>query len=82
MTQEKVAQGDQAVEGRNRSKEFLPGKKISFLKFLVPRNNKLSQVTVHLFLGPKGAAVSYSIIYKTTKETHSSALSNQFFLTT
>ena len=35
-----------------------------------------------LFLGPKGAVVSYSIIYKTTKETHSSALSNQFFLTT
>ena len=29
-----------------------------FLKFL-PRNNKLSQVTVHLFLGPKQAAVSY-----------------------
>ena len=29
-----------------------------FLEFL-PRNNKLSQVTVHLFLGPIQAAVSY-----------------------
>jgi hypothetical protein len=28
---------------------------------LVPRNNKLSQVTAYLFLGPKGAAVSYSL---------------------
>jgi hypothetical protein len=27
---------------------------------LLPRNNKLSQVTAYLFLGPKGAAVSYS----------------------
>jgi hypothetical protein len=26
MTQEKVAQGDQAVEGRNRSKEFFARK--------------------------------------------------------
>ena len=28
-----------------------------FKKFLGPRNNKLSQVTVYLFLGPKWAAV-------------------------
>ena len=46
----------------NRSPEKFLGSGKIFQKFL-PRNNKLSQVTVHLFLGPKQAAVSNSKKY-------------------
>ena len=46
---------------KNRCTEIFGLEKISFL-VLAPRNNKLSRVTAYLFLGPKGAAVSYFII--------------------
>ena len=47
-------------------------------RFLRPRNNKLSQVTVYLFLGPKKAAVLISKIYfkKPPKLPHALKLSS------
>ena len=76
----RVVQEDQAVaERKTAARKFLQGKKISFLKNLVPRNNKLSQVTVCLFLGPKGLRFSYFIIYKITKGPPAAHLVNSSF---
>ena len=47
----RVVQEDQAVaERKTAARKFLQGKKIFFLKILVPRNNKLSQVTVCIYI--------------------------------
>ena len=49
----RVVQEDQAVaERKTAARKFLQGKKNSFLKILVPRNNKLSQVTVCIIRRP------------------------------
>ena len=63
-------------KGRNRSMEIFKRQENS-LVFLVPRNNKLSQVTAFLFLGPKGAAVSYSLNIKKHTELNENAENDQ-----
>ena len=52
------------LSGRKPQQEIFGQAENSLFETFDPRNNKLSQVTVYLFLGPKGAAVSYSLIYQ------------------
>ena len=85
-------QGSRQAGARQRHKVALRDKqqhdffgketKIPF-EFLVPRNNKLSQVTVYLFLGPKTAAVFlFKLITKPNVQLHSKAHLTYSFLTT
>jgi hypothetical protein len=64
-----LVQGMPGKAQETAARKFLAWRKCPFW-FLVPRNNKLSQVTAYLFLGPKGAAVSYFISITKTKKMH------------